>query len=219
VNLAFANHQDPDVSVNCGLPQKLNPDLPVVCSEDTWRLIRFYDLKPQALRPPVDAVQDLVLRLSTGHELRFVPTPFATSVRDDALDLQTRVLYTGDLLGGLSYVPASSPTSKAGRASRPSTRSTCPRTRRWPWRWPTSARSTPPRSCSPRSTAGRHGEGIPSFLERLRGCRWLNLLLDSQQRENYLAAMNELLWSWGARWAPPVAEALRSSAPTSRWPA
>jgi len=51
----------------------------------------------------------------------------------------------------------------------------------------------------------------PSFLERLERLPvGLNLLLDSQQKENYLAAMNELLMELGrALGSGPVAEALR----------
>jgi len=105
VNLVFANHQDPDVAANAGYLQKLNPNISVVCSEDTWRLIRFYDLDPKRYYA-TERFKKNTLNLATGHTLRFVPSPFCHFRGATMLyDPETRILSTGDLFGARSYLP------------------------------------------------------------------------------------------------------------------
>lgn len=195
VNLVFANHQDPDVSYNTAYLQKLNPNLTVLCSEDTWRLIRFYGLDPKRYFA-VERFKRRAVKLATGHELRFVPTPFCHFRGATMLyDVETRILYTGDLFGGLSYTPSFwaderswegikafhqiyMPTQEAVALAVRNIRELDP----------------PPSMLVPQHGGIIAGDLIASFLERLEHLPvGLNLLLDSQLKDNYIAAMNELL--------------------------
>jgi eukaryotic-like serine/threonine-protein kinase len=105
VDLLFLNHEDPDVSANAATIQELSPHAHVLCSEDTWRLAQFYGLKPGSYSA-IEHFKDRRTRLATGHVLTFVPTPYchargAVMCYDEA----ARVLFSGDLLGGLSLRP------------------------------------------------------------------------------------------------------------------
>jgi len=98
----FVNHQDPDVGSSTPvICARYAPQARILCSEATWRLIlhtglprdRFIDTDkyPQGFRVP------------TGQIAVPVPSPFchfrgAVMLYDPA----TRVLFTGDLLGGLT---------------------------------------------------------------------------------------------------------------------
>jgi eukaryotic-like serine/threonine-protein kinase len=102
LDLVFLNHQDPDVCGNAALLQQANPRVHVICSEDTWRLVQFYGLRPQN-HSATDSYADERMSLATGHGVRFVPTPYchfrgAVMYYDEA----SRVLFSGDLFGGLS---------------------------------------------------------------------------------------------------------------------
>lgn len=103
IQIAYINHQDPDVGTNAMYFQKRNPKMTVICTEDTWRLTHFFGLKLSNFQP-VDRFKNERGRLSTGHVIRFVPTPFchfrgACMIYDEA----SRILFSGDLFGGLSF--------------------------------------------------------------------------------------------------------------------
>ena len=103
IQLAFINHQDPDVSLNIMYLNKFNPKLKVLCTEDTWRLIHFYGLESKNFQA-IDKFKSLRGRLSTGHVVRFVPTPFC-HFRGAAMlyDEESRILFSGDFLGGIIF--------------------------------------------------------------------------------------------------------------------
>ncbi|GAK58834.1 beta-lactamase domain protein [Candidatus Vecturithrix granuli] len=103
IQIAYINHQDPDVGTNAMYFQKRNPKMTVICTEDTWRLTHFFGLKLSNFQP-VDRFKNERGRLSTGHVIRFVPTPFchfrgACMIYDET----SRILFSGDFLGGLSF--------------------------------------------------------------------------------------------------------------------
>jgi glyoxylase-like metal-dependent hydrolase (beta-lactamase superfamily II) len=102
VDIIFINHQDPDVAGNAPVIQELNPQAHVFCSEDTWRLAQFYGLKAKGYSA-IEHLKDLRLTLATGHQICFVPTPYC-HFRGATMyyDMASRVLFTGDLFGGLS---------------------------------------------------------------------------------------------------------------------
>jgi flavorubredoxin len=212
ISLAFANHQDPDVCYNLAELQQRNPALTVLCSEDTWRLIRFYGLDPKRYYA-VERFRRLALRLSTGQELRFVPTPFCHFRGATMLyDVETRVLYTGDLFGGLSYVPTFWADQRSWEGVKAFHQIYMPTQEALAL----AVRSIRALEPAPLLLAPQHGglitaEHIPFFLDRLEALPvGLNLLLHSQNKENYLAAMNELLLELGrAVGAEPIAHAMR----------
>lgn len=105
IHMAFINHQDPDVGTNAMFLQKRNPNLNVLCTEDTWRLVHFFGLKPKNFQS-TDKFQNSRARLSTGQIVRFVPTPFCHFRGSCMLyDEDSRILFSGDLFGGLTFSP------------------------------------------------------------------------------------------------------------------
>jgi glyoxylase-like metal-dependent hydrolase (beta-lactamase superfamily II) len=105
LDLVFLNHQDPDVCINTVYFQRHFPKLQVVTSEDTWRLVRFYGLKPKQF-VATENFKTGRLRVKTGHQLRLIPTPYAHFRGACALyDEEQKVLFTGDLFGGLITSP------------------------------------------------------------------------------------------------------------------
>lgn len=199
IDLVYANHQDPDVVYNAAYLQKLNPALTVVCSEDTWRLIQFYGLDPKR-HYAVERFKGLALKLATGHELRFVPTPFCHFRGATMLyDVEARVLYTGDLFGGLSYLPSFWATERSWEGVKAFHQIYMPTHEALAL----AVRSIRALEPAPVLLAPQHGSLIPAplipyFLDRLESLPvGLNLLLDSRSKANYLAAMNELLVELG----------------------
>ncbi|MCL2790042.1 MAG: hypothetical protein FWD79_05305 [Desulfobulbus sp.] len=97
------NHQDPDVCPNAAAIQRLNPKVQVVASEDTWRLIRFFGLSEKRFRA-VQSYKSGRVKMAGGQQLEFVPSPFC-HFRGAIMyyDVASRILFSGDLFGGLSF--------------------------------------------------------------------------------------------------------------------
>ncbi|WP_156339252.1 protein kinase domain-containing protein [Chondromyces crocatus] len=98
----FINHQDPDVgSSAAAISARHAPKAAIMCSESTWRLIVHQNLPRERF---VDTDRHPAgITLHTGHKILPVPTPFCHFRGAVALyDPETRVLFTGDLLGGLT---------------------------------------------------------------------------------------------------------------------
>jgi len=102
VDLMFLNHQDPDLASNSSTLQQLNPRCHLLCSEDTWRLVQFYGLRAHSFSA-IEHFRDRRMQLATGHSVLFVPTAYC-HFRGAVVyyDPSTRVLFSGDLFGGLS---------------------------------------------------------------------------------------------------------------------
>ncbi len=192
LNVAFANHQDPDVAFNLGFLQQLNPELFVLTSEDTWRLLQFYGLKDDYYRS-TESFPGGRARMKTGQELQFVPSPYCHFRGAVMLyDKESRVLFTGDLFGGLSFIPDLQaderhwegvktfhqiymPTRESIALALDNIRKLDP----------------PPKMLAPQHGSLITGEWIEFYMEKLsRLPVGLNLLLDSRTKENYLAAVN-----------------------------
>ncbi len=102
INLAFINHQDPDVVGVLPTLTKLNQNLTVIATEDTWRLVNLNGMTQTSFRA-VDRIQGQRVVLPTGHKLQFIPTPFCHFRGACMLyDLESRILFTGDLFGGIA---------------------------------------------------------------------------------------------------------------------
>jgi serine/threonine-protein kinase len=98
----FINHQDPDVgssaSAICG---RYAPRASIYCSDATWRLIVHQNL-PRESFVDTDGLRQGIA-LPTGHRVLPVPSPFCHFRGAVMLyDPETRVLFSGDLLGGIS---------------------------------------------------------------------------------------------------------------------
>lgn len=104
LHMYSVNHQDPDVGMNATFISKINPKSACLCTEDTWRLIQFYEI-PKPSFKNVYQFQDKKINIPTSpdHVVEFIPTPYCHFVGAMALyDRSTRILYTGDLFGGLN---------------------------------------------------------------------------------------------------------------------
>lgn len=99
----FLNHQDPDVASSTSFfSHRFAPRAHVLCSEDTWRLVVHYGISHDRFRATERHLRR-GLTLPTGHVVTFVPTPYCHFRGATMLyDRDTRVLFSGDLLGGLS---------------------------------------------------------------------------------------------------------------------
>lgn len=92
------NHQDPDVAGNAPQFCDANPNLELILSEEVWRLVQHMMLTPGKLR-----FAHRTESTSTKQPFQFVPTPFCHFRGAMALyDPEQRVLYSGDLFGGLN---------------------------------------------------------------------------------------------------------------------
>ncbi len=101
INLAFINHQDPDVVGVLPELYAMNKKLTIIATEDTWRLVHLNNLSGASFRS-VDQIQDQQVALPTGHRLKFITTPYC-HFRGACMiyDLASRILFTGDFLGGV----------------------------------------------------------------------------------------------------------------------
>ncbi|QOX79991.1 MBL fold hydrolase [Trichlorobacter lovleyi] len=101
INLAFINHQDPDVVGVLPKLYAMNRKLNIIATEDTWRLVSLNGLASVRFRS-IDQVQEQRLVLPTGHRLQFIPTPYCHFRGASMIyDLESRILFTGDFLGGV----------------------------------------------------------------------------------------------------------------------
>ncbi|MFE8595886.1 oxygen-binding di-iron domain-containing protein [Archangium violaceum] len=106
LSAVFINHQDPDVGSSASIiSARYAPKAGILCSEDTWRLIVHQNLP----RGRFIATEKFShgLNVPTGHRLMPVPSPFCHFRGAVMLyDPETRVLFTGDLFGGVTDVNA-----------------------------------------------------------------------------------------------------------------
>ncbi|MEA3267455.1 MAG: hypothetical protein U9P42_11025 [Candidatus Fermentibacteria bacterium] len=195
LHIMFLNHQDPDVSYNSGHLQKLNPNCVVLCSEDSWRLARFYGLDPKKYKA-VESLKDMTVRLNTGHRIRFVPTPYCHFRGAVMLyDEETGVLFSGDFLGGLSFKPDLYATKDSwdGIAtfhqiympSQAALKHAVSNIREL---------EKAPGIIAPQHGGILTGELVDDFLGRVENLEvGLDLFLKDHTKKNYISALNELL--------------------------
>ncbi len=195
LNIMFLNHQDPDVSYNSGHLQKLNPNCVVLCSEDSWRLAKFYGLDPKKYKA-VESFKDMSVVLSTGHKIRFVPTPYCHFRGAVMLyDEETGVLFSGDFLGGLSFKPDLYATEDTwdGVAtfhqiympSQAALKHAVSNIREL---------KKTPGIIAPQHGSILIGDLVSSFLGKIENLEvGLDLFLKDHNKKNYISALNELL--------------------------
>jgi glyoxylase-like metal-dependent hydrolase (beta-lactamase superfamily II) len=102
----FINHQDPDVGSSAPMIlQRFAPQAALICSESTWRLVRHFNLGRDRFVNTGKHADGL--RLPTGHRIIPVPTAYCHFVGAVGLyDPVARVLFSGDLFGGLTETRA-----------------------------------------------------------------------------------------------------------------
>lgn len=103
LQLFSLNHQDPDVVSNLQFLARENDHLIGIVSEDVWRLVRHLNVSPKKLFFTAKAKNNLLM-LADGSRIQVVPTPFCHFRGAVAYyDLETRVLFSGDLFAGLNH--------------------------------------------------------------------------------------------------------------------
>ena len=206
LHVMFLNHQDPDVSFNSVHIQKLNPNCIVLCSEDSWRLVRFYGLDEKKYKP-VESFKHLKTELNTGHTISFIPTPFCHFRGACMLyDHETGVLFSGDFLGGLSskrdlYASQDSwdgisafhqiymPSQMALRNAVSNVRGL----------------QHTPAVIAPQHGSIITGAFVEDFLSRIDNLEvGLDLFLKEHSRQNSIAALNDLLTELGQLLDPSI---------------
>ncbi|MBU0479523.1 MAG: hypothetical protein KKG47_00345 [Proteobacteria bacterium] len=102
-NLIFLSHQDPDLTANISTIMASAPNSYLICSVDTWRLVKMYGLPENRVRT-VESFDSYFIHLKrSGHRFRFVPARYCHFRGAMMLyDLESRVLFTGDFLGGVN---------------------------------------------------------------------------------------------------------------------
>lgn len=195
IHVMLINHQDPDVSMNANYIQKLNPNCLVIASEDTWRLIRFFDLKSNRFKP-VEGFKSSTIKFSTGNKMTFVPTPFC-HFRGSVMfyDVTSRILFSGDFMGGLSYSQDLYATAESWEGIKtfhqlymPSHNAIQLAVSRIKNLNPT------PLKIAPQHGSIIEGDLIDDFLDRMYNLSvGLDLLKEREKVENYLGAANEIL--------------------------
>ncbi len=102
IHLYSLNNPDPDVCMNSMFIRKANRKAICLTTEDNWRLISHYEINPQSVKL-TNTFKDWKMSLTTGHDIQFIPAPFAQGKGAFLIyDLNSRVLFTGDLFGGIS---------------------------------------------------------------------------------------------------------------------
>ncbi|MBF0566551.1 MAG: MBL fold hydrolase [Nitrospirae bacterium] len=102
IHAVTINHPDPDVGMSAVYLEKVNPKLTVFTTLENWRLLAHMDFKSSSFKA-IEDFKNLTMRLSTGHTIRFIPTPHCHFRGAFAIyDIETRVLFTGDLFGGIT---------------------------------------------------------------------------------------------------------------------
>ena len=102
ISALFLNHQDPDVCSSApNILAHCSSKSAIICSEDTWRLAVHLGLSRDHF--VATEKHKTGLDLPTGHRVIFVPSPFCHFRGAVMLyDPYTRVLFSGDLFGGLT---------------------------------------------------------------------------------------------------------------------
>jgi flavorubredoxin len=189
------NHQDPDVAPNAAFIQKINPQCMVVASEDTWRLIQFFGLKASRFKA-VESYRDHQAVMPGGNRLVFVPSPFC-HFRGAMMyyDTKSRILFSGDLFGGLSYFQELYANEDSWEGiktfhqlympSREALKLAVSRIRNL---------DPQPEMIAPQHGSIIKGDLIQDFVDRMYNLNvGLDLLKDREKEENYLGAINEIL--------------------------
>jgi glyoxylase-like metal-dependent hydrolase (beta-lactamase superfamily II) len=195
IDLVFLNHQDPDASANARALLEANPAAIVICSEDTWRLTQFYELDQRRFQA-VERFDSLTTELATGHRVSFVPTPFCHFRGSVMLyDHGSRVLFSGDLLAGLSRSQELWADERAWEGIRVFQQTYMPDSRALRWAVSQIRRLDPPvEIIAPQHGGIISGDLVGLFLDRLEALDvGLDLYLASLSKENYLRALTELL--------------------------
>ena len=103
VNLIFISHQDPDITSNLKAFLAANPNVLILGSIDTFRLVSMYGISEKNFKGVETFKRDVIKITRTGHMIQFVPAYFC-HFRGAMMvyDFESRVLFSGDFLAGVN---------------------------------------------------------------------------------------------------------------------
>jgi len=102
IHLYSLNHPDPDICMNAVYIAQANPKAICLTSDENWRLISHYNINPKSVKL-INQFKNGQVTLSTGQKLLYIPSPFCHAKGAFlTYDPDTRVLFSGDLFGGIS---------------------------------------------------------------------------------------------------------------------
>jgi flavorubredoxin len=112
LQILFLSHQAPDAGINTVYLLKRNPGLIVVCTDDVWRMAYALGVSSAKFQS-VEKLKNGCVRLPTGYMIHFLPIPFCSSHGACMLyDEQSRILFSGELFGGITFTPSLFATSE-----------------------------------------------------------------------------------------------------------
>jgi len=189
------NHQDPDVCPNAAVIQKMNPKALVVASEDTWRLIRFFGLSEKRFKA-VQNYQGSRVKMAGGQQLEFVPSPFCHFAGAMMYyDVTSRILFSGDLFGGLSFSQDLYATEESWEGIKAFHQLYMPSKEAVQLAVSKIRNLSPaPLMIAPQHGSIISGDLVPEFLYRMYNLDvGLNLLKHRELSDNYLGLANQIL--------------------------
>lgn len=102
IHLYSLSNHDPDVCMNSVFIRNANPRAVCLTTEENWRLIAHYEINYKSVKF-VNSFKDWKVKLATDHQITYIPSPFCHSKGAFlTYDLETRILFTGDLFSGVS---------------------------------------------------------------------------------------------------------------------
>ncbi len=105
IDIIFLSHQDPDVSSSTPFLLSITSRAIVITSQDTLRLVKMYGIPSKRLKAVEDFKTETVVIKDTGHKIKFIPAYFCHFRGAMMLyDLESKVLFTGDFMGGLNTI-------------------------------------------------------------------------------------------------------------------
>lgn len=103
INIIFLSHQDPDVSSIITFIVANNPEVFILASIDTIRLLKSYGIPPKNFKAIEDFKTDSISIKQTGHRIKFIPASYCHFRGAMMLyDYETNILFSGDFLGGVN---------------------------------------------------------------------------------------------------------------------
>lgn len=103
IDIIFLSHQDPDVTSIVPYIVALNPNVIILSSIDTIRLLKSYGIPNNNFRAIEDFKTDSITIKSTGNRIKFISAAYCHFRGAMMLyDYESNILFSGDFLGGVN---------------------------------------------------------------------------------------------------------------------
>lgn len=97
VDIYIPMDAEPDVCLNSMFLRNANKRIICITTSENWEFIKHYEINPKSVKN-VEPDKDPVVKLSSGHELKIIPSPYCTKVNSFmTYDTENRVLFSGSI--------------------------------------------------------------------------------------------------------------------------